>query len=268
MVRKQKGTASRKNVPSRHKADHPMSENEEPISSPGKKKSSTPSVMGFLSKVGGAPRQGSTPAKGLLGKISKEDLQRVGRLEGGPDMSEEDLLPPPVKDSAEEAPESVRAEVAPIPDREPVVANVTVPVPSIPGDTRTTLKPYGGTEVNAQQASGGANRRAEERFPFTVQVEYTAVGTTASERAENLSMHGMFILTANPLEVGDAVMVSFAVPQGNLILTIPARVKWVSAFGSLEAPTPGMGVEFTALDDKRRRLLETITQRLRKPDQE
>lgn len=47
-------------------------------------KKATPSVMQFLEKLGGAPetsRKRSTPAKGLLGDISREDLVRAGRID-------------------------------------------------------------------------------------------------------------------------------------------------------------------------------------------
>jgi uncharacterized protein (TIGR02266 family) len=187
--------------------------------------------MVFLSRVAGAsPAQGKTPARGLLGKITAQDLKDAGRV---PDDGPVAAPPPP-------------------PPVEPAPAQPVL----TPEERLARLR-----QMDTQE--GSRDKRMSDRFPFAVMVEYSTVGRTCTELADNLSATGMFIHTSTPLEIGDPVMVNFTVPDTNFPLTFPARVKWVSAFGGLDRPTAGMGLEFTALDDKRRRALASIMARLR-----
>jgi uncharacterized protein (TIGR02266 family) len=112
------------------------------------------------------------------------------------------------------------------------------------------------------------NRRNTDRVPFKIKVEYVSGGTTVTEEAQDVSLKGMFIRTDTPLSVGDPLVVSLSLPESTATLTLPTRVKWVSAFGSLEHPRPGMGVEFTGLDDRRRRALETLLKPASKPPED
>ncbi|MEW5849670.1 MAG: PilZ domain-containing protein [Myxococcota bacterium] len=247
----------------------PLSSSEEAEPASKKKKATAPSVMGFLSRVGGAPTLGKTPARGLLGKISADDLRAVGRLPNDGADGEGDHLPPPPAPPAEvmAAPEVVPVATEP----ETPVARVDVKVveetPAAPLTTESASERLRALR-HLTPPRGTIENRKSDRYPFRVTVEYTAVGRSSSELADNLSEKGLFIHTANPLEVGDPVMINFAVPDATFPLTFPARVKWVTAFGSLNNATPGMGLEFTALDDKKRRALESIISRLRRPGRE
>ncbi len=202
----------------------------------------TPSVMGFLAKVG-TPQGGQSPARGLLGKVTAEDLKAVGRLPA---------------DAAEHAEGGAAGgtSVAQPAAKVPVQLAPPPPDPSTPEDRLARLR-----ALNREE--NGRDKRRNDRLPFSVRVEYSTVGRTRSEMAENLSATGMFIHTSQPLEVGDPVMVHFSVPDSNMPLSLPARVKWVSAFGELDRPSGGMGLEFTALDDRARRNLATVMARLK-----
>jgi len=111
-------------------------------------------------------------------------------------------------------------------------------------------------------AAKGVENRVTDRISFKVQVDYSAVGGTSTEPAENLSTTGMFIHTVSPLEVGDAVTVSFLMPGTSMGLILPARVKWVNAFDR-GGRKSGMGLEFTAMDEKKKRALATVIARIR-----
>jgi uncharacterized protein (TIGR02266 family) len=131
------------------------------------------------------------------------------------------------------------------------------PAPTLPPNER--LKSLGGSR--GEDPSEKAGR--DQRVPFPVRVQYSAMGQTGSDLAENISARGMFIRTDAPLEVGDTVVINFQVRESAFAMTFPARVKWVTAYGSRDAPVPGMGVEFMGLDDKKRRTLAQIIARLR-----
>ncbi|MBI5495689.1 MAG: PilZ domain-containing protein [Deltaproteobacteria bacterium] len=211
-----------------------------------KKKASAPSVMGFLQRVGGAAGTGRTPARGLLGKITAEDLKSVGRAPEQP--------PPAAAPAAEEKPV---AQVDVALDPQPVTP--PDPLPSV----EERLRKVGDMGRRSAVSSGDRANRKDDRYPFSVRVEYSTVGRSAAEMAENLSATGIFIHTSTPLEIGDPVMVNFQVADSAFPLTLPARVKWVSAYGGIDRPSSGMGLEFTALDDKKRRTLAGIIARLR-----
>jgi|GEM_PF-1131686 uncharacterized protein (TIGR02266 family) len=203
----------------------------------------TPSVMGFLAKVG-TPQGGQSPARGLLGKVTAEDLKAVGRL------------PADAVEHAEGGGAAVTLVADPVAKAPVHLAPPPPPDPSTPEDRLARLR-----ALNREE--NGRDKRRNDRLPFSVRVEYSTVGRTRSEMAENLSATGMFIHTSQPLEVGDPVMVHFSVPDSNMPLSLPARVKWVSAFGELDRPSGGMGLEFTALDERARRNLATVMARLK-----
>ena len=204
-----------------------------------------PSVMGFLQKVGGMPRMGDTPAKGLLGGISREDLVEAGRLnEGGEPRIEEVELAPVAT--------TVEADLSEPQGRwdhlEDIVAEDDVAV------SRLKLARQVGAKINR----GSADMRTAERRPAQVHVEYRNAGRVEVDLAANLSSGGAFVRTATPLDVGDPMLLSFRLPGRRLPLQVAARVKWVAPFGDRGGARPGMGVEFVALDERARLALETL----------
>jgi uncharacterized protein (TIGR02266 family) len=218
-----------------------------------RRRPSAPSVMGFLSRVGGAPTLGKTPARGLLGRITQDDLRAVGRLaDGQADGQAEALAPPATGLAPEETPSPAATVEVQVPEADGAQPKAQGPTAEGPD----ALPPGRADSRRGQQ-------RRSDRFPFPVSVEYRAAGQPARHTADNLSATGMFIHTATPLEVGDAVIVNFSVPEAALPLTLGARIKWVTAAGTLDAPLSGMGLEFSALDDKKRRALALVVARLR-----
>jgi hypothetical protein len=75
----------------------------------------------------------------------------------------------------------------------------------------------------------------------------------------NASHGGVFIETAAVLEVGDAVIITFGAEVTQV--TAHGRVRWVSPFGSVGDPTPGMGIEFIGMDPHRRALIDRLIRR-------
>ena len=187
--------------------------------SPSKK---APSVASFLSKISTPKGQGGamSPAKGLLGDISKDDLKAVGRLE----HHDDDLKDAP---------------------RTPDAGGVSVELTSREGEPV------------------GPSGRSRDRTPFRHLVDVRGVftgeveGADGAPRTKDLSHGGVFVETAHLLEVGDPVVLSFPLRDGKRVV-VNGRVRWVTPFGRMEDPTPGMGIEFVGLDAEKQAKLQRV----------
>ncbi len=65
------------------------------------------------------------------------------------------------------------------------------------------------------------------------------------------SPSGVFLETTHLLDVGDPVILTFPI-EGGPRMVVHGRVRWVTPFGRMDDPTPGMGIEFVGLDPARR----------------
>ena len=185
-----------------------------------------PSVTTFLSKIStpkGAAGNSNSPAKDLLGGVTRGDLAAVDR--GG---------------ALEQA----------------AVAGVVVVQP-LPG-------PNVAIELNAE-AGGG---RKLERLAWQGVVDVRGVfagpigGADGATRASNVSSGGVFVETAHLLEVDDPVVLSFPGDDGKRVV-ISGRVRWVTPFGRVDDPTPGMGIEFVGVDKTKRDKIDALLSRAR-----
>lgn len=104
--------------------------------------------------------------------------------------------------------------------------------------------------------------RRTARIPVTETVEVRGVFGLEQQRLANASLTGVFVETASPLEVGDAVEIAFPRPGGRK-LRFQGRVRWVTPFGGLKDARPGMGVELFGVDAEKRDLLAELIARRR-----
>jgi Tfp pilus assembly protein PilZ len=197
----------------------------------GKSKKGSPSVTTFLSKIS-TPKSArsdgtlSSPAKDLLGGVTSKDLEAVGRGDGK-------LLSPADAAMALEQTEELTIE----------------------------LQSVGGK-------GDGPGGRTLERVPWPGPVEVRGVfagavaGADGGPRASNVSQGGVFVETAHLLEVGDPVVLSFP-GDGGARLVVSGRVRWVTPFGRVDDPTPGMGIEFVGLDQTKRDKIASLLSRAR-----
>jgi len=185
-------------------------------------KKATPSVASFLSKISTPKGQAGavSPAKGLLGDITRDDLAAVGRAGFN--------NPPPTQTR-------------------------TVPVVA-------ELRSGEGLAVTG---NGGADNRKGERVAVvhTVDVRGVFTGTVSAAdgapKTRDLSAGGVFVETAHLLEIGDPVVLSFPLDDGKR-LVVNGRVRWVTPFGRIEDPVPGMGIEFVGVDPHKLERLEAV----------
>lgn len=193
--------------------------------SSGAKKGS-PTVASFLSKISTPRGQGSaaSPAKGLLGGVTRDDLRNVGRFEDGHHGGEHNT--PGTLDGD--------------------------------GDHDGLAVAIKAHDGERQGGSGRKTARIRIKHHVGVRGVFAGdVGGTDEPTTRDLSAGGVFVETANLLEVGDPVVLSFPLADGQR-LVVNGRVRWVTPFGNVADPTPGMGIEFVGVDQGKREKIEAV----------
>ncbi len=109
----------------------------------------------------------------------------------------------------------------------------------------------------------GDNKRRAARLHHDIPVAYRSVGSFLSDWATNISQGGLFINTRKPLPVGTAVKILVQLPGASFPFQLGGRVTRVTQFDNKANMVPGMGVEFTDVDDAKRREIEAFVARLR-----
>ena len=107
------------------------------------------------------------------------------------------------------------------------------------------------------------NKRRATRLHHEIPVAYRSVGSFLSDWATNISQGGLFINTRKPLPVGTAVKILVQLPGASFPFQLEGRVTRVTEFDNRANMVPGMGVEFTGVDDAKRRDIEAFVARLR-----
>jgi len=200
-------------------------------------KKGAPSVASFLSKISTPKGQGgsSSPAKGLLGGITRDDLAAVGRLDAASGDGDALAMPPPTD-----------------PRARPAVSDDGLAL-------SIELAESGEGGGGRRQARSAASHTVGVRGVFSDQGSGDVYAEGGSPRTKDVSHGGVFVETAHLLEVGDPVVLSFPTADGKR-LVVNGRVRWVTPFGNVKDPTPGMGIEFVGLDKAKRDRLQRVLQ--------
>jgi type IV pilus assembly protein PilZ len=109
----------------------------------------------------------------------------------------------------------------------------------------------------------GQNKRRATRLHNEIPVAYKSVGSFLSDWATNISHGGLFINTRNPLPVGTVVKLLIQLPGASFPCELTGRVTRMAEFDNHANTVPGMGIEFTGLDDARKQEIDAFVQRLR-----
>jgi len=110
---------------------------------------------------------------------------------------------------------------------------------------------------------GKDNKRRATRLQHEIPVAYKSVGSFLSDWATNISQGGLFINSRKPLPVGTSVTILIQLPGTSFPCELAGRVTRVAEFDNHANMLPGMGIEFTGVDDARRREIDTFVERLR-----
>ena len=108
------------------------------------------------------------------------------------------------------------------------------------------------------------NRRRSSRLHHELPVAYRSVGSFISDWATNISQGGLFINTRKPLPVGTEVKVLIQLPGAAFPWELHGRVARVTEFDNAANMVPGMGIQFTDIDDAKKREIDEFVKRLRK----
>jgi len=112
-------------------------------------------------------------------------------------------------------------------------------------------------------AGSGSNKRRAARLHHQIPVAYKSVGSFLSDWATNISHGGLFINTRSPLPVGTDVKLLVQIPGAAFPFELGGRVTRVTEYDNKANMVPGMGVEFTDVDEPRRKVIEAFVARLR-----
>jgi type IV pilus assembly protein PilZ len=104
----------------------------------------------------------------------------------------------------------------------------------------------------------GGEKRAAERVPIELRVEYKRLNTFFSDYTKNISQGGTFIKTKKPLDVGTSFRFLLHVPTLPEPLEIFGSVQWIRETGD----DPGMGIEFAFDDGEAHQRLQATVEKL------
>ena len=114
----------------------------------------------------------------------------------------------------------------------------------------------------------GENKRKAARLHHEIPVAYRSVGSFLSDWATNISQGGLFINTRKPLPVGTDVTLVIQLPGAAFPFQLGGRVTRITEYDNHANMVPGMGIEFTEVDEARRREIEGFVARLRREFEE
>jgi len=108
------------------------------------------------------------------------------------------------------------------------------------------------------------NKRRTARLHHEIPVAYRSVGSFLTDWATNISRGGLFINTRKPLPVGTAVKILVQLPGASFPFHLGGRVTRITEYDNRANMVPGMGVEFTDVDEPQKREIEAFVDRLRR----
>jgi type IV pilus assembly protein PilZ len=115
-------------------------------------------------------------------------------------------------------------------------------------------------DASAEPPSSGLERRRNDRFDVTWQVDCETEDTFLYAYITNISEMGIFVKTDKPLPVGTQLVLRFAPPTAEESFVLNGIVQWINPVRPLgENLNPGMGIRFQSLDlPDRERIVEAV----------
>lgn len=112
--------------------------------------------------------------------------------------------------------------------------------------TNQTVPWVRGTVISKDES--GINRRKDERIEVPVHVEFNEEYWRLTK---NLSMGGAFVLTPDPMDLGDEFLLELHIPDGGEPIAAGCKVVWANKYGTESKDLRrGMGVKFLTLQEK------------------
>jgi type IV pilus assembly protein PilZ len=108
-----------------------------------------------------------------------------------------------------------------------------------------------------------SDQRGARRIPLNLKVDCEARGHFLFENATNISEHGIFIETTDPMNPGTMINLQFTVPDARSKIEVLGEVAWVNPNkNNEESPNPGMGIRFVNLKEIDKDTILSLIKRL------
>ena len=108
--------------------------------------------------------------------------------------------------------------------------------------------------------SGQDERREDLREAIELKVEYRRLNAFFADYARNISNGGTFIGTEKPLPIGTEFLFKLFIPSLDRPLELRGEVQWIAE--PARADDPGMGIKFLFDNDRQRKAMERIVEKL------
>ena len=129
-------------------------------------------------------------------------------------------------------------------------------------------RPAGASSAGAPEGAAGASRREQEEFSMWTQprggpradvnleVQFRSAEDFVAAYAKKISGGGLFIQTATPLALNQAVHLRFTLPGMAEPFELKGLVVWTNPFASQAAFPTGMGIKFLELEPHQRTIID------------
>jgi uncharacterized protein (TIGR02266 family) len=108
----------------------------------------------------------------------------------------------------------------------------------------------------------GTERRKHVRYAVRIRIRYRTADQFFQDYVQNISMGGIFVETTKPLSEGTRLSVEFSLPGMRVPISADGVVVHrLSGNRGSDASGNGMGIRFSELDEKSKRLLEEYVRR-------
>ncbi|HMQ09928.1 MAG TPA: TIGR02266 family protein [Oligoflexia bacterium] len=109
-----------------------------------------------------------------------------------------------------------------------------------------------------------SDQRESKRVPVEFKVDFLKEGNFLFENATNISEHGIFLETDQPMELGTVVHLKFTLPDSGVEIEARAEVMWINPVkeNAKKNYHPGMGLKFVQLSDLDRQSILAVIKKL------
>lgn len=108
-------------------------------------------------------------------------------------------------------------------------------------------------EVETHPYGDAVNYHEEGSKEIRLKVVYRSTTNFLNDYTANISIGGCFLSTQQPFSMGEAIELALILPTGQSV-NATGIVRWVSNDGEFS----GVGVQFTVLSDRDRRMIEQL----------
>lgn len=108
------------------------------------------------------------------------------------------------------------------------------------------------------------DQRGSKRVPIKLKVDWKAEGNFLFENATNISEHGIFIETREPMEAGTMLDLQFKLPDSTKAIEVLGEVIWTNPVRPGKEPNhnPGMGIRFVNLKEIDKETILSLIKRI------